>query len=1082
MSQARRSQRTPHGATLCGWAAAVAVAACSSTPTVIPTKNLDRPTDMAFACLAVVSDADGQTVLSGQPMTACHARNAADPSTTTNGQRALGTFAFVPNAGRGELAVADIDRSRLLDLTPQSPGYGMLPIGGDPEVLAVSSDGCWLLAANRTSCDFTLIDPARLLAADFSYSQTTLTPSTGAGDVARRLSVRTGSGALVQTGVGEVAFLPSPLSAPVCQADAHARAVATFPACDLVAVLDVSFDSATATIASAYYVRPDRPGGTQPAGNEPVCPMSCGLGTAGADGGGSGTDGAGPAAGTGGSADGSASSPGTAHLQALAVVPDGSRIYVGGALDSAVTSLDLGAAGLTNPVRTELAEKPGGVSRLRLAIDPFLTTQVQHSDGTTSTVTGQFLRDRGTFLYAFTGDDSIRVLNLDGTVPVECDVNVPLPPPQKGTPYQVPSCFPVGTPGRRALANGPGLRIPVATYPDSPSPLPRDIAFADLEPIANGTNYHALSGQFGFVVASNGYVYVLNLAPRGEDGNTPPPTTSCVSHLPDADKALPLPPVATNSFRAGRDNGQCLPTPEAVSIAPQRTVVQTDQAFATTATFSAVDGPLLRSFSTDGQTTSWVDYPDTQTIISRQWDIVWEGALPGTSRSSGLVVPAEPQDQDTLKNAGTLDDAGANFCASTVQPGDILMFSGCTQNADCQPDDQFTCQTGVSGARGMCLPIDTTKSNHLIETCGRFLGSRMRYEVAQATDTKLTLRLKLDEVPKTTLNRCTQDSDCRVDADHGKQMGGSPDGGGTRRAFRCLEVLPNDRRCVEPCGRDADCRTGHMCENVPWVANDLISSAINVAPQSVKLCVEAPAITYAGCLPQPQTGYSVRAGQSYLVTGNSLPRIHTGSIAADGTCKYAPPANPTLVNRIPMSAPRCPDDFLAAAGAPNDARFVQNLPARAGFNPCLYQGAYPDGTPTTATTGAPANPIRAFVQNPQIRFVLTNLDTYAGDLLAIHFELQYGFAPQYVLIPGSFEVMLTLGTRIVTGPTHTPESPIRRDGEPITYPYLYVVDQGRTALTPGSRGQVLRINPRAGNNEVVTFDTTYSGSTPFQLQ
>ena len=53
---------------------------------------------------------------------------------------------------------------------------------------------------------------------------------------------------------------------------------------------------------------------------------------------------------------------------------------------------------------------------------------------------------------------------------------------------------------------------------------------------------------------------------------------------------------------------------------------------------------------------------------------------------------------------------------------------------------------------------------------------------------------------------------------------------------------------------------------------------------------------------------------------------------------------------------------------------------------------------------------------------------------------------------------------------------------PLSFPYLYVVDQGRTALTPGSRGQVLRINPRSGSNEIASFDTTYSGGTPFQLQ
>ena len=243
------------------------------------------------------------------------------------------------------------------------------------------------------------------------------------------------------------------------------------------------------------------------------------------------------------------------------------------------------------------------------------------------------------------------------------------------------------------------------------------------------------------------------------------------------------------------------------------------------------------------------------------------------------------------------------------------------------------------------------------------------------------------------------------------------------------------------------------------------------------------------------TSYSVRAGHSFMVSGSSMPSLSSVRTASDGTCQPQPPADPSLVVRIPLSAPKCPTDssFLAQARDtlnPNDgtvtvpAQFVQKLTALAGSNPCLYQGSYLDGETTgSEDAGAPNDHhIRAFFQNPQIRFVITNLDQYAGDLLAIHFELQYGFIPLTVQIP-SYEVLLTMGTRIVTGPLKTPESPIRRDNtQTISYPYLYVVDQGRTALTPGSRGQVLRINPRAGSNEIASFDTTLSGSTPFQLQ
>jgi hypothetical protein len=1049
----------------------VLVAACSSTPTVIPTKNLDRPTDIGFVCLGVkdgVADQAGQKVLSGQGMDVCHARGAADPNITPDGQRLLGTFAFIPNAGRGELAVADMDRGRLLDLTPLAPGYGMLPVGGDPESLSASQDGCWVVTANRTSCDLTLVDPSRLLAATFSTTAAPVVPATAPGDFSQHLAVHTGSGKTLQTSVGEIAFLPAAGYSPTaeCQAGAQPRVVATFPSCDMVAILDLSFAAKTATIASAYYVQRDLPGGFQFAGNEPVCPADCAASaeeTSAADGGAASPD--------GGISPGIDGGQRAYHLQPLALVPDGTRVYVGSLLDTAVTSFAIDAAGLGNPVRIELAENPGGISRLRLAIDPFRTAEVAQPDGSTRIVVGQFLRNRGTFLYAFASDDSIRVLNLDGQLPSECDVNIAA--------TSAASCFPVGTPGRRPLAIGPGIQIPTFTYPDSPPPMPRDIAFADLQPAPGNANYHALSGQFGFVLASNGAVYVLNLAPNGEDGTGVIPAASCATHLPTDARYLPA--VATHSFRELRDVGQCARTPIVVSIAPQRSVLQTDQAFATTATFSALDGPLIKGFSSDqGVTTTWLDYPDPANIISQKWDIVWEGVLPGTARSSGIVHGSA-----NGQSAGSLTDAGGEFCASSVRPGDVLMFSGCTQNSDCQPDDRFSCQVSVSGARGMCLPIESATSTALIARCTRFMGSRMRYEIAQAKRDELVLQLKLDEVPKTTLNPCQTDADCRPDVDHGASLTGSaPDGGG-RRAFECVEVRPQERRCVQRCsepGSDTECRAGHVCEQVAWTSS------------GGPFCVEAPSID-AGCFPQPMTTYSVRAGHGFVVYGSSLPIPHTGQVAPspDKSCRYDLGAEPSLINRIPLTAPRCPDTFLAQAhpaidapapGQEPAAKFVQNLPAQAGANPCLYQGSHTDGDANgSVEAGAPGDHIRAFFQNPQIRFVLTNLEQYAGDLLAIHFELQHGFVPLTVQIPSSYEVMLTMGTRIVTGPSQTPESPIRKDVTvPLSFPYLYVVDQGRTALTPASRGQVLRINPRASSNERAAFDTTYSGGTPFQIQ
>jgi hypothetical protein len=1031
--------------------------ACSSTPTIIPTKNLDRPTDMTFVCLGMVPSESGDTeVLSGRPMSVCHPNDALDPAVELKGPRNLGTFAFITNAGRGELAVGDMDQGRLLDLSPGAPGYGMLPLGNSPEAVASTPDGCWVASANRAGCDLTLVDPSRLLARAFSKDGVAATPATDPGDAAHRLVVRTQSGRALATATGEMAFLPTP-DASTCRADTadnpsgRPKAIMTFPSCDLVALVEMSFAESSAKIVSSYFVRPDLPGGFQEAGPEPVCPIDCiaadGSGSADLDAGN--PDGATPVASVdaGGTLDGPRTSY---YLQALALVPDGTRAYVGSLLDASVTSFsittDAGAERLAHPMRFSLAENPLGVNRLRLAVDPYREVAVAHADGTVTKVHGSPLRDRGAFfLYAFTRDDSVRVVDIGGATPVECDVNVVAPPE-----LMTQACIPVGTLPRKPLAQGPGIRIPSLTTPDSPPPLPRDIAFADLRPSADDTNYHALSGQFGFLLASNGEVYALGLAPMGEDGRTSIPNSSCATYLPNASV---LPAAATNAFRDTRDVGQCARTPLTVSIAPQRTAPAADQAFATTANLSPNEGPFIASFLTD----HWVDFPDPDTVVSPRWDITWEGALPRASRMSGVVRSG------TGTTAGSVSDNGADFCSSGAQAGDILMFAGCNQNADCQPDNEFSCQVAVSGGRGMCLPIQASAGTPLMEKCAALYGSRLRYEILKATRGELTLGLKLDEVPKTTLNPCKVDQDCRPDAEHGLFASDSPDGG-LSRAFECIAVRANDPRCVQRCEIDSDCRAGHVCAAVPGLT------------YQGKLCVEAPPIS-AECFPQPMTAYTVRAGHAFVVNGTLMPslRISKASDAsADAACVIDTSADPTLVNRIPLSAPRCLDSFLAKAKPSNSADElldpipVQQLSAERGSNPCLFQ------------EGA-GEPIRAFFQNPQIRFVMTNLDKYAGDLLGIHFELQYGFNPLEAQIP-RYEDLLTMGTRILLGPTKTPESPLRLGKGSTSFPYLYVVDQGRTALTPGSRGQVLRINPRAGSTEIFTFDTALSGSTPFQLQ
>jgi hypothetical protein len=416
----------------------------------------------------------------------------------------------------------------------------------------------------------------------------------------------------------------------------------------------------------------------------------------------------------------------------------------------------------------------------------------------------------------------------------------------------------------------------------------------------------------------------------------------------------------------------------------------------------------------------------------------------------------------------------------------------------------------------------------VVDGCTRFMGSRRRYEIVSATPTQLTLGFHLDEVPKTALNRVAatetgDDAEC--------QPTNAPHPG-----FRWQQVWPSEnfKRCVKACGYsetsattdaagDSDCRPGFVCATLPGSLGPQLSPKEEPQPGPGRYCVEAPPLDLA-CWPQPTNRYHVNVGTSFLVLGNSLPDLKT-TTEINGQCRLDP-NDPALADRIPLSAPSCvtidgvvPIDNVtkystSSAGAtntevalfgqltppipdPNDPA-NQGTPAKAnppyspvtppGPNPCLYQDLNYDEFPSTAVTptadggAGPKKPIKAIFQNPQLRFILTNLDQYGGDSLTTRLDLIGGFIPATVAIP-SVEIALTQPIRIYTGPNQLPESPVVTDSaNPISYPYIYVLDQGRTALTPNSRGQIVRINARKGDSALTTFDPAASGTTPFQIQ
>jgi hypothetical protein len=1078
--------------------------ACSATPTVIPARNLERPSDMGFVCLAV----DQSGVLSGQPMCLCHPPGQKDPAiqVTNSSPRQLGTFALVTNTARGELAAVDLDKGRLIDLDPSVFGFNMLPVGSMPESLSASYDGCWVATANRNSCDLNLVDPSSLLASLFKVADGTVPRSAVGADPAVRVTPQTASGRPLHASPKEIAFLLPDQARGLCQAAAeqprpacqpaaltHPLALVTFPSCDLVALLDMS----SGKIQDSVYIGPQ---GAIPAGKEPTCPADCSPES---------TTGEEPpidqdggeiaSASDGGIGDGSASSLGSLKVGALALLPDSSRVYVGAsAADDFIAALDIVSGAFSIPSdggKIALERGAIGIDHLRLSVDPFKLTL--ENDKVIDSQ-GSFLEGRGKFLYAFARDGSVRVVNVGDRPEQECDVNAQ---PGPGAPTNTP-CFPVNPrtlETRKPLAQGPGIRIPSLPVRTAAPPIARDIAVVDLPVSLAGINKNpqALAGKFAFLLASNDTVYILNLAPQ-----------TLVNGQVGDDVSVP-----THSFREVRSTGQLAADMLMLSSTPPlRTLQASDLLFPTTPTMSASNLPRLEkvtvgdnirpysAISTNYSTTDyWADFPYPSTYVSRVFNIAWEDTLPDTLRSSGKL--SEPA---ANMPAGALDDAGGKFCAHDVLAGDLVVLPGCTSDTDCIPQDRFSCRQPISGATGLCLRKDAPQE--VIDGCARFSGSRRRYEILAAKPTRLELGLHLDEVPKTSLNReAIDDGKCQPTDSHKPS--------GNRLGFSWQQVWPNEtfKRCVQPCGTpgakpedaDRDCRPGFVCETVSGALAPKVSDSVN----KTGYCVEAPPLKLE-CWSQPGNRYHVDVGNSFLVSGNALPDLKTGQ-TVDGQCQPDPNRDPVLTNRIPLSAPPCttidgvvPIENIArkttSSSTPTQvALFGQAPPSEAnlpytpvgapGPNPCLYQDAnYDDLTSTAEATspdgGVPPKPVKALFQNPQIRFVLTNLDQYSGDNLITRINLTGGFIPATVALP-SYDVALTQPIRIYTGPTKLPDSPFISEADSqVSYPYVYILDQGRTALTPNSRGQIVRLNARKGDNALTTLDPANSGTTPFQIQ
>ena len=952
------------------------------------------------------------------------------------------------------------------------------------------------------------------------------------------------------------------------------RAVVTFPSCDLVALLDLP----SGAIVDSYQLTPSDSGMVyHHTGADPVCPIKdCGsartvttcsdpagtggvggtspgtggaatggaLGTAGAGGSAGGNDGAdasvdasssddavsmfGAAAGNAGSgstalalATASGSCPGL-RVGPLAIRPEGTRVYFGALNSSFVGALDVVAgSSLAEPAvgkNTVLHEGAGGVTRLRLSVDPFeYVTRAPVAKDQPFPALGGFVKgarpDRLEFLYALARDATLRVMDVSGLAPTECDLAIdptdPLAKPPEGTAF-AQACFPVdAVKGPRRLPYWAGVEPHVAGGPGLhfPSP-PVDITFANYttpesavnistkQAVTNVAAESVLNGAYAFVMTAAGPIYVLNLDPvLRKSGQVRVDATAM-----DPPR-YPEPPPLVNSLRDtsvvtySSSLGSFAGPPRLDSVPSQPTSGPRLLEFETKET--RINARSVPIFSGGVQETwtypttaipTYVYFPNRYLARPQTWTIAWEGLLSG-SRYSG-VLGATP-DGSSL----TLRDDGAPFCSIGALPGDTVTLVGCQQDSDCPTrvcvkSDRVASSVDGKLITGLCLKPGVANALRDGE-CRGLLESFRRYEIVTSTSSLVTLRPKFVERPRPVLANgaaCNVDADCNLEND------------GTTR-FKCTAAGKGagqpSLRCLRACSDTSACTAGTTC--VPQ------------GDSNASYCVEGAPINgsmLSACLDQLAV-YRVNAGNAFIVAGSSAgrPDIVTERQGSHECSVDEKAAASLRISRISMNTPACTGSAsfvkLGAGEKTPQGNVLGSETLTLSPNPCVVSenadsmGATgTGGAGTTSGSGGAGGDVggvgggagsggmsgtggassvasvqvkkQVWFQNQELRFVLENFEKPFGNTVQITFDVHGGLSPLQVstLIDGT----PSLPARILVGPVSAVEqteenlSQLRgADANAILpeLPYLYVIDQrqyssGRLV----GRGQLLRIQPR----------------------
>jgi hypothetical protein len=566
-----------------------------------------------------------------------------------------------------------------------------------------------------------------------------------------------------------------------------------------------------------------------------------------------------------------------------------------------------------------------------------------------STIAGAFVGGVAgrQYLYVIGHDGTIRVVSAVSGQEEECETNIDptqRPPDISAADWANTACF--------ATKKYSGLRRPFVYTPGIQLPsIPVDVAVADVRPTPGGDSEVTVSGAFAYVLTATGNVYLVNLDPA------PLRTFTAVPKVSNGVTVADTEPGTYQSFQVTeptpfastlRDRNQISYSPslDPFSGPPRIPVVQP-------VSFTA---PFIESFWARGTRNNalaidatylptMVYFQDPSAVAAQTWTVTWQGALTST-RFGGQV------------SGHTLRD-GAGFCSSGVLAGDLVTFTGCTDDTSCLPG--YKCHVDPTAAEapgglqvtGLCVPPDAEAAR--AGSCPAAFQTLRRYEIQEAHQDRLVLRPRLDELVHSTLTACERNG-----TDGGAGTGASSSAGGSGGAtgaagaggagapssvdggagdggvtadescndvtdpstmgFQCTlgprAYQTGSTRCLETCKTSADCRAGRACwrpgscTNSPKTACSSFRDCDVNDPSSCQLdsesfCVDAPPVEdIAACLDQLVV-YDIAAGGSYLVTGSVTGLLVAGT-EKDPAIGCEPLKAPDeidwrVVSRIPIS-------------------------------------------------------------------------------------------------------------------------------------------------------------------------------------